>query len=94
MDLGPVDYNRFSLSAPVSQPETRELAEDRRKLIQAVKEVKASSQLGLGKNQDLTYAFDRHSKQTVVKIVDRSTREVVRQFPAEEILRMAERQRG
>jgi flagellar protein FlaG len=78
----------------VAQPETRELAEERRNLIKAVKEVERSPELGLGSSQDLTFAFDRSSRQTVVKIVDRETREVVRQFPAEEILRMAERLRG
>lgn len=91
MEIGPVDSNRFLLSVPAAQPEDRAQATERRNLVKAVKELQATPQLGVGVNQELTFAFDRPSKKTVVRIIDRATREVVRQFPAEEILRMADR---
>jgi flagellar protein FlaG len=94
MELGPVDNHRFLLSVPAAQPEDRAQAAERRNLIKAVKELEKAPQLGVGVNQEMTFAFDRTARKTVVRIVDRQTREVVRQFPAEEILRMAERYRG
>ena len=94
MELGPVDSNRFLLSVPAARPEDGAQAAERRNLIKAVKELSRTPQLGVGVNQEMTFAFDRTARKTVVRIVDRQTREVVRQFPAEEILRMAERQRA
>lgn len=94
MDIGPVDTNRFAVSVPAAQPEDRAQAAERRNLIKAVKELAKTPELGVGVNQEMTFAFDRTARKTVVRIVDRQTREVVRQFPAEEILRMAEQQRG
>jgi hypothetical protein len=40
-------------------------------------------------NSELQIAFDRESKQYVVKILDRATQEVVRQIPAEDVLSRA-----
>ena len=40
-------------------------------------------------NGELQIAFDRESRQYVVKILDRTTQEVVRQIPAEDVLSRA-----
>jgi len=98
MELGPLgsgqDVSRFALAQTAERPEDRAQAAERRNLIKAVKELESSPEVGVGTNQEMTFAFDRTSRRTVVKIVDRETREVVRQFPSEEILRMAERLRS
>ena len=98
MELGALGsgpgVNRFAFTQPTERPEDRAQAQDRRNLIKAVKELEATPEFGVGLNQEMTFAFDRRSKRTVVKIVDHQTREVVRQFPSEEILRMAERLRS
>ena len=60
---------------------------DRRELVRAVR---AINQVQLfGDRNELTYFFDRESRRTVVRIVNRETREVVRQLPTEEALRLA-----
>ena len=60
---------------------------DRRELVRAVR---AINQVQLfGERNELTYFFDRESRRTVARIVNRETREVVRQLPTEEALRLA-----
>lgn len=64
-------------------------AQERRNLIKAVKEVNSS---GLaGQDQELSFIFDRDTQKPIVRIVDRETREVLQQIPAEYVLRMAEK---
>lgn len=43
-----------------------------------------------GQKEELTFAVDRQSKRVVVRLVDKETRQVIRQIPAEYILRMAQ----
>jgi flagellar protein FlaG len=43
-----------------------------------------------GQNNELTFAVDRASKRTVIRLVDKNTGEVVRQIPSETILHLAE----
>jgi len=66
-------------------------AEDKaeaRELIKAVKALNATELFG--QNSELTFVVDRESRRPLVRIVDRETREVIRQFPPEYALRMAE----
>ena len=60
---------------------------DRRELVRAVRAIN-QEQL-FGERNELTYFFDRESRRTVVRIVNRETQEVVRQLPTEEALRLA-----
>jgi len=62
--------------------------EERRALIQAVRAVNAAELYG--QQNELSFTFDRGSQRAVVRIVDRKTREVVQQFPTEQVLRLAE----
>jgi flagellar protein FlaG len=66
---------------------TREQLKEQRELIQAVKKVDAGALFGSG--NELTFVFDRETRRALVRVVDRSTREVVFQIPAEEVLRRA-----
>ncbi len=43
-----------------------------------------------GEQDELTFAIDRSSKRVVIRLVDKETRQVIRQLPPESVLRMAE----
>jgi flagellar protein FlaG len=62
-------------------------AVEQRELIHAVKAVNEAELFGL--NNELTFILDRKSHRPVLRIVDRETREVVRQIPPEYALELA-----
>lgn len=72
------------VAAPVDQ--NPRIAEHR-ELIQAVKSVNASESLGL--ENELSFMMDRETGHPVIRIVDRKTKEVIRQLPPEYVLRLA-----
>jgi flagellar protein FlaG len=78
--------NTPALAAATPIP-SEQLAE-RRELIQAVKAVNAADLFG--ENSELTFALDRQTRRPVVRILDRKTKEVLRQIPPEYVLRLAE----
>lgn len=53
---------------------------------QAVADLNKSPQ---AQSQGLEFSIDQDSKRTVVKLIDQSTKEVLRQFPTQEALQMA-----
>ena len=59
-----------------------------REIIQAVRAVNASA--NLGDNRELVFSLDRQSRRPIIKLVNRTTNEVVLQIPNEQVLRMAE----
>jgi len=68
-------------------------SEDDRTLIQAVRAVNASEMLG--QENELTFILDNASRRAIVRILNKRTREVVQQIPAEYVLRIAgEMKRG
>src|SRR5215472_1983084 len=71
-----------------TRPLAADAIEDERVLIHAVRAVNASEVLG--QENELTFAIDRRSRRTLVKIVNKRTGEVVQQIPPEYVLRMAE----
>jgi len=72
----------------VPQRKTMEQREHDRELIQAAKAVNSSDLLGRG--NELTFSLDKGSGRMVIRLVNRKTREVVEQIPAEDVLRLAE----
>jgi flagellar protein FlaG len=46
-------------------------------------------QLG-GRNAELSISMDKGSKKIVIKVVNSQTKEVIRQIPPEELVRLAE----
>jgi flagellar protein FlaG len=78
------------LSAPAgaSAPVPPTANPEQRALIQAVKAVNATALFG--EDNELSFILDRNSRQVVVRVVNRDTHEVVRQIPAEYVLRLAE----
>mgnify|MGYP000069548823 CR=1 FL=1 len=86
MEIGSVPTNQPAPAvAPQASPETRS---KNRELIQAVKALNATELFG--QNSELTFILDRETRRPLVRIVDRDTREVIRQIPPEYVLRMAE----
>jgi uncharacterized FlaG/YvyC family protein len=57
-------------------------------LTQAVKAVNGAKLFG--QDSELSFLMDRESKRFVVRLVDKNTRKVIRQIPAETILRQAQ----
>jgi len=85
-NLGPL------LSAPTQTPTAPDSNNDRRNLIQAVRAINASELLG--QDKELTFVVDRTTGRAVARIVNRSTRELIQQIPAEYVLRLAEEIKG
>jgi len=56
-------------------------------LIRAVKAVNVAELFG--QNSELTFVLDRETSRPLVRLIDRTTREVIRQIPPEYVLRMA-----
>jgi flagellar protein FlaG len=60
----------------------------KRETAQAVARVNSAQVFGA--NNELTFAVDRATKRTVIRLVDKNTGDVVRQIPSETILHLAE----
>jgi flagellar protein FlaG len=92
MEMGSIPQSSLGAAGaggavPTAQPVTPENAEQRRNLIQAVKAINASELLG--QQNELTFVVDRATHRTIVRVVNKDTREVVMQIPAESVLRIA-----
>jgi uncharacterized FlaG/YvyC family protein len=61
---------------------------ERRDLARATRALNDSQILGA--NNELVFVLDRTTHRTLTRLVDRTTREVVMQLPAEYVLRIAE----
>lgn len=57
-------------------------------LVQAVQAVNGAKLFGY--DSELTFAMDRETRRFVVRLVDRDTRKLIRQIPAEYVLRLAQ----
>lgn len=89
MEIGPV--NSPAAAAAIAQASltmTREQQQERREIVQAVKALNRAELFG--QNNELTFTFDRTYPKPILKIVDRETREVIRQIPPEYVLRLAQ----
>ena len=75
--------------APAEAAVPKQVAQERRSLIKAVKRVNQAS--FYGDSQELSFSIDRDTQKSVVRIIDRKTRKVIQQIPAEYVLRMAEK---
>ncbi len=93
MDIGSeltitrLDPHTNDVAAPTTQPDANQISQ-RRELIKAVKALNQKELFG--ENNELTFILDRNTHRPLMRIVDRRTREVIRQIPSESVLRMAE----
>ncbi len=86
METIPVHLNYAAPNGIEAQ--TPQLRAEDRELIQAVKALNHCEMFG--GDSELTFILDRETKRPVVRIVDRETREVIRQIPPEYALRLAD----
>jgi flagellar protein FlaG len=61
---------------------------EQQNLIKAVKALNAVEYFD--QNNELTFIIDRQTRRPVVRIVDKTTNEVIRQIPPEYVLKLAE----
>ena len=85
MEIGYTNTTQPAMVA-VQSPSFQAQAESRN-LIKAVKALNATELFG--QKNELTFVLDRETRRPLVRIVDRETKEVVRQIPPEHALRMA-----
>ena len=84
-----VDPAGSKISGPATaEPAAGTKLQVKRATAQAVAAVNTAQVFG--QNNELTFAVDRASKRTVIRLVDKNTGEVVRQIPSETILHLAE----
>ncbi len=86
MEITPLQ-NPGPALAPAPAVDTSTMLENR-EVIQAVKAVNAAELFGA--NSELTFGVDRLTKRPVIRLVDKTTKDVIRQIPPEYVLRLAE----
>jgi flagellar protein FlaG len=85
MNLSNIQHRTVVPSEVPAPPEAQ--ARQNREIVQAVRAVNGAELLG--SDRELVFARDRATGRPVLRIVDRSTREVIRQTPPEYALRLA-----
>jgi flagellar protein FlaG len=92
MTIGEIQVQQASgTNTPREGPQASigpEQAARNREIVKAAKTLNEGG--GLGPSSELRFAIDRDTGQTLIRIVDRITNEVISQVPAEVILRAAE----
>jgi len=84
MEINNVNSTAVLLASPIAETKQHAAPE----LIQAVKAVNGAKLFG--QDSELSFVLDRETKRLVVRLVDKDSRKVIRQVPAEEVLRRAE----
>lgn len=85
MDIGPMNHNSALPAAAPGIPADR--AAENREVIQAVRAVNNAA--WFGDQNELTFQMDLRTHRMLMRVINRNTREVVDQYPAEYILRIA-----
>jgi len=88
MNVTSINNPAAAIGTPAEIPLAPAARKDQHTLIHAVKAINASGILG--EENELTFVVERGSRLAVARIVNKETREVVEQIPAEYVLRMAE----
>ncbi|MBI5084538.1 MAG: flagellar protein FlaG [Acidobacteria bacterium] len=88
MEIGKVGPQAEAPVMPAAHLLTPQQRREQDQLIRAVQSLN-ESQL-FGQNSELSFSIDRYTKKPVVRLVDKSTKEVIRQIPPEYVLRLAE----
>jgi flagellar protein FlaG len=83
-----MDVQKIASAMSAASPvEHRPAVPEHREMIQAVRAVNSTEMLGADK--ELSFSQDVHSGRPVIRIVDRNTKEVITQVPAEYVLQLA-----
>jgi uncharacterized FlaG/YvyC family protein len=76
------------IPAMAPAPAAPEHVAENRDIVQAVKAANAAS--SFGDNNEVSFMLDRNTKLPVIRIVNKETKEVVEQIPAEYLLELAQ----
>lgn len=87
MDIAPLQRPGPASAAPTAPADTQRAAENR-EIVQAVKAINAAEMFG--SNSELTFLMDRMTQRPVIRLVDKETKDVIRQIPPEYVLKMAQ----
>lgn len=87
MDVNASSATGAAVPSAVASIPAERLAQNR-EIVQAVKAVNASG--AVGPDKELEMEKDPRARQMVIRLVDRKTKEVLQQIPAEYVLRLAE----
>jgi flagellar protein FlaG len=87
MDITPLQ-DAAPVATHAATPASAEQVAANREVIKAVQAVNAAEMFG--QDNQLTFVLDRGTQKTIIRVVDRKTNEVIRQIPAEYMLRLAE----
>jgi uncharacterized FlaG/YvyC family protein len=87
MEITAINRGEVGMHAPAPVAPVDKTAEHRQ-VVQAVKAVNGTEMFG--PENELRFQKDPETKRMVVKVVNRKTREVLSQVPAEYVLRLAE----
>jgi len=88
MEIGKVDAYPQWTAVTAPAPISPELRAQQERLIQAVQS--ANEGKLLGENREMTYSVDPGTRRLVFKLIDKKTKDVIRQVPPEYLLRLAE----
>lgn len=91
--ISPIDGQAAGYVPQKPQPHPeREVAPPPEKTAGGDDEIKKMLELAVQKqdSQRVVLDYDKASNQSIVKVIDKTSGEVIRQFPPEEIVRMAE----
>ena len=83
MGVNKVNGTSVLTANPVAEAKLRIAPE----VTQAVKAVNGAKLFG--QDSELSFMMDRESKRLVIRLVDKTSRKVIRQIPSEEVLRQA-----
>jgi uncharacterized FlaG/YvyC family protein len=75
------------LAAHAAVPATPVQAAENHDLVQAVRAINAAE--SFGNDNELTFLLDRNTRLPVIRVVNRKTKEVIDQIPAEYVLQQA-----
>lgn len=86
MGIGPLSLN--NIHANIAQPAIPLLRQpEKKEIIEAVRAVNKAELFG--QKNEVTFVVDRQSQKVLVRIVDKETRELVRQIPKEYLQSLA-----
>jgi flagellar protein FlaG len=88
MIISSINNLAASLTASAPAASQQPINQEQRNLIQAVKAVNPAELFG--PDDEFSFLLDRASQRVIVRVVNRTTGELVQQFPPEQVLRMAE----
>jgi uncharacterized FlaG/YvyC family protein len=88
MEAGRIESLAGFAATPINHALSPQQREEQQQLIRAASAVNEARVFG--ESTELTFSLDRRTNRLILQIVDRETREVVRQIPPEFLRRLAD----